>query len=1308
VQFRILGPCEAYHDGSPLPLGGVKQRALLAALLLDAGRVVSADKLIDDLWGEEAPIQARHNLQELISQLRKTLRTAGTDERIVTRTSGYTIELSPGELDLHQFELLVAEGREAFSVGDATTAAAKIAEALALWHGPPLADLAFEGFAQQEIARLEELRMSVIEERIAVDLALGRHAGIVGELQSLAAANPLRERLREQLMLALYRSGRQAEALEAYREARGVLTEELGLDPSPALQRLETAILVHDPELDVPRGESDGSARPPALAPLPDQQTALSARTVRKTVTIVFSALTSSAHLGEQLDPEAMIELMDRYFDEMQAIIVHHGGTVEKVTGDALMAVFGIPTIHEDDALRAVRAVDEMREVRGRMNEELERDRRVTVSARTGVHTGEVVAGDPSAGQRIVIGDAVNVAARIEQSAETGEILIGRTTYRLVKDAVRAEPIEPLMLKGRPQPVHALRLLHVTPGVPGLIRHLDSPMVGRTREFAALQQTFDRVLQENACHLFTVFGSAGVGKSRLMEAFVDALGDHATVLRGRCLPYGEGITFYPLAEALIDVGGLNEADTPQAARAKLAALMGSDSRAERVAECVGQAIGIPGSETAPEETLWAVRMLFERLAAELPVVFVIDDLQWAEPKLLELVEHVADLAQDSPILLACMARPELLDDHPDWAGGKLNATSILLEPLGREESGTLVTIVLAGDGVDEGVRARIVDAAEGHPLYVEEIVALLVEEGRLGLKDGRWVATGDLSEVPVPPTISALLAARIDKLPWDERRVIDIASVMGQVFYPDAVRGLADDVPTLELSLAALVRKQFVRPERSDLLATEALAFRHLLICDAAYDAIPKRVRAELHERFADWLDGVAGAIDERDEMLGYHLERAYRLREELGPVGEHERDLAIRGAEHLASAARSATARVDLLAAAGIYDRAISLLSTHDKSYPELLWELGAALNRSVETDRAVIVLNEAIGLAVSSDDPRLEARARLDLWWARAIGGLGSLIDGMTLEVRTLIPGLEDRGDDLGLTKAWQLLADADSRACHFAAMREPLERALVHARRAGDRLEEAESLASGLEECWWGPLPVSDAIRRCEEILDGSRDDRRVEAMVWGTRGVLQAMLGNFGRARALVNRRREIFQDLGLQYYSLGTSIELWEVEMLAGDPVAAERELRSTYDVLPPADETQARSMLARRLACALHEQGRFEEAAAYADRSKNASEGVMGQILWRGVRAKTLARLGDLDQALGLAKEAVLIAESTDALNVHGDALMDLAEIASMGVVTSTASPVIEEAIALYEQKGNVVSAARARLVLKETRTGDP
>ena len=489
----------------------------------------------------------------------------------------------------------------------------------------------------------------------------------------------------------------------------------------------------------------------------------------------------------------------------------------------------------------------------------------MTLACRIGVNTGDVVAGQGD--QRFVTGDAVNVAARLEQAAPPGEILLGEHTFALVHDATIVESIEALHAKGKTDPVPAYRLIDVTPGAAGFARHLDAPIVGRERELTLLRGAFERSVTDQACQLFTLLGVAGVGKSRLMAAFVEGLGDRATVLRGRCLSYGEGTTFYPVAEALIDVANLNETDPPEAARAKLAALVGPDERADWVAERVGQAIGITGSAAAPEETLWAVRVLLEGLAAERPVVFMIDDLQWAEPKFLELIDHVADLAQDAPILLACMARPEFFDDNPGWAGGKLNATSMLLEPLGPRECSALVANLLDDDTVDNAIRTRIAEAADGHPLYAEEITGLLVDEGRLVLKNGRWVATGDLADLPVPPTISALLAARLDRLPATERRLIEIASVMGQVFYPGAVHRLCNDgVDEVNAGITALVRKQFVRPERSDLPATEALAFRHLLIRDAAYEAIPKATRAGLHEGFAGWLDEAATA-SERDEV---------------------------------------------------------------------------------------------------------------------------------------------------------------------------------------------------------------------------------------------------------------------------------------------------------------------------------------------------------------------------------------------------------------------------------------------------------
>ena len=362
-----------------------------------------------------------------------------------------------------------------------------------------------------------------------------------------------------------------------------------------------------------------------------------------------------------------------------------------------------------------------------------------------------------------------------------------------------------------------------------------------------------------------------------------------------------------------------------------------------MAELVGQAIGL-GGESAPDETFWAIRSLLEQLAVDRPLVFSIDDLQWAEPTFLDLVGHVADFARDAPILLACMARPELLDDHPAWAGGKLNATSILVEALGPEECGTLVANLLADDSVDAAVRTRIAEAAEGHPLYAEEITGLLVDEGRLALKEGRWVATSDLSDVPVPPTISALLAARLDRLPAGERRLLDLASVMGQIFYPAAVRSLVGDDADVGAEIDALVRRQFIRQERSDMAETDAMAFRHLLIRDAAYDAVPKSASADCHERFAAWLDNAGGSLGEQDEIVGYHLEQAYRYRLELGAAGDRERQLADVAGRRLATAGEQASARSDYAAATNLLTRACALLALDDPLRLEALTDLGSA----------------------------------------------------------------------------------------------------------------------------------------------------------------------------------------------------------------------------------------------------------------------------------------------------------------------------------------------------------------------------
>ncbi len=697
---------------------------------------------------------------------------------------------------------------------------------------------------------------------------------------------------------------------------------------------------------------------------------------VRKTVTVVFSDVTDWTGLGERHDPEQLRGVMDRYFAGVRSILERHGGTVEKFIGDAVMAVFGTPVVHEDDALRALRAVVELRDALAELNEELERDFGMRIAVRTGVTSGEVIAGDARGAESFVTGEAVNVAQRLQQAAAPGEILIGEVTYRLARDAVVVEALEPLAVKGKHEPVSAYRLLEVHPDAPGHAPRFESPIVGRSRERMLLADAFGRAVRESSCHLFTVLGPAGVGKSRLVAEVLAEIGDRATILQGSCLAYGEGITFWPVREIVLQATGLS-GDDAEGVRSFIAARLEGDHDAAVVAELVSGLIGLGREVGATEESFWAVRHLLEVLARRRPVVVVLDDVNWGEPTFLDLVEHVADWARDAPILLVCLARPELLDLRPTWGGGKLNATSILLEPLTEAESERLIDNLLGRTALAEA-RARIQAAAEGNPLFVEEMLRMLVDDGLLRQDDGRWVSTGDLGSVEVPTTIRILLAARLDRLGDDERRVIERGSVEGKVFHRGAVEALSPDLERerVDACLLALMRKELVRPERSTVAGEDAFRFRHILIRDAAYEAVSKGLRADHHERFADWVVDRPG---EHDEFIGYHLEQAVRYRRDLGPTGEHEHELARRAGAHLASAGCRALARGDGPAAANLLDRAVSLLDSDPSRRDELLVDLGAGLILAGELARAEDVLEEAGLRATTTGNERLEARALL-----------------------------------------------------------------------------------------------------------------------------------------------------------------------------------------------------------------------------------------------------------------------------------------------------------------------------------------
>ena len=737
----------------------------------------------------------------------------------------------------------------------------------------------------------------------------------------------------------------------------------------------------------------------------------------RKVVTTLFCDLVGFTATSETADPEDVDRMLAAYFAAARLEIEAHGGTVEKFVGDAVMAVFGIPVASEDDALRATRAAVELREVVHGL--ELE--------ARIGINTGTVVAGE---GDTLVTGDAVNVAARLEQSAGAGEILLGDDTLRLVRDAVSAEPVD-LELKGKALAVRAHRLQALDASAAGVARQLERPMVGRARERDRLRADFTDVVESRTCRIFTLIGPAGIGKSRLVADFLEEVDGVAQVARGRALSYGEGITYWPLVEMLIQLG-----IEP------------------------GDAI-----RSSPGETQLATRAVLEGRAENGPLVLVIDDLQWAEPPMLDLVDHVADWARAAPILLLCVSRPELLDVRPQWAGGKLNATSILLEPLAAEEVDQLADALLDGLELDPGTRARILATAQGNPLFLEEMAAL-AREAR--------------ETVDVPPTIRALLQARLDTLDEDERTVIERGAVEGQVFHRGAVAALATDRRALDVPgrLVALVRKELVRPDRSSIAGDDAFRFRHLLIRDAAYEALPKAVRAELHERFAGWLAARAELV-EQDEILGYHLEQASRYRAELDGSDPQGVVLARRAAEHLGRAGRAALERGDLHATQNLMSRALALAgdpAARRRLIPDLADGLIETREHADEVSR---LLDELA--AGDEHDHALEAALRIR---SDPTGPLDALLAQLD-ESQSV---LADAGDLVGLGRAECARGWVYWGACRMSDAHAAWRRAREHLRSAGSTLL-ARDIVFGL--CLSATFGGSDA-EAFRRLLDELEDE------------------------------------------------------------------------------------------------------------------------------------------------------------------------------------------------------------------------
>jgi predicted ATPase len=675
-------------------------------------------------------------------------------------------------------------------------------------------------------------------------------------------------------------------------------------------------------------------------------------------------------------------------------------------------------------------------------------------------------------------------------------------------------------------------------------------------------------------------------------------------------------------------------------------------------------------------------------------VVVFEDLHWSEPTLLDLIEYIADWSHDVPVFLLCLARPELLEKRPRWGSGEQDA-SMLLEPLTAAESAALVDRLQGEATLPPGTRARIAETAEGNPLYVEQMVAMLAE--------------GDPLE-EIPPTIQGLLAARLDRLSPEERAVIERACVVGKRFWAAAVADLSPERgrDSVAANLEHLVRKDFIGPDdRPVVPGEEGYRFRHQLIRDAAYNGIPKVERAGLHERFARLIEERAGAnVVEVEEILGYHLEQAVRYRTELGRPDEHVAALAEEAAERLASAGGRAHARGDAAAAASLLGRAAALLAEDAPARAKLVGELGSALVLAGDFAEADVVLTEAIEAGAASGNRRLELHAALERAFLRALIAREG-VQELRRVAEQALPELDQLGDELGLAKAWRRIADVHWMVNQWREQAQALEQALAHAKRAGDEREAAGALMRMPMSLYYGPLPVGEATARAEAILQSAQGARVVQSTALVCLAGLHAMLGRFDDARPLLAQGRAISDELGFRVWVAGFSLAAGDIEMLANDPVAAERELRRGYEALEAMGERGLLSTVAAELARAVSAQGRHEEAEELTQVSEELTRplDLSAQVAWRIVRAACLAARGELTEAEALARDALEVAGQTDDINRQGRVLVDLADIVRRAGRNAEAISLEERALDLYERKGNVVSAERVRSGLDRARS---
>ena len=1016
-------------------------------------------------------------------------------------------------------------------------------------------------------------------------------------------------------------------------------------------------------------------------------------RGTRRLVSVLFADVVGSTALGEQLDPEPLRALLGRYFAAARHIVESHGGTIEKFIGDAVMAVFGLPQTHEDDALRAVRAATELRSAIQELNDVLSAQRDLRVEFRIGVNTGQVVAGGgPPGTEALVTGDAVNVAARLQQAASPGEVLIGEETLRLVRDRVRVAEVKALDAKGKASPVLAYPLRELLDLTVHRVARDGTAFVGRERELERLLQAFEDSRIEQRCYLFTLLGSAGVGKSRLVNELTRALGSSARVVGSGCLPYGEGITFWPIAEMVRELAGAEEG-AAESARVRVADTVAEGPDSRFIAELVESAVGLSEEASDLQDVFWAIRRWLEGQARAKPLVCLIEDIHWAEPTLLDLLEHIADWTRDAPILLLCTSRPELLETRPNWGGGKVNATTVLLEPLSADATRTLVEGLVSRVNLPAGLVERISETAEGNPLFAEEISQMLADEHSEGV-------TVEHETLPMPTSIQAVIAARLDRLPASERVVAERASVAGRVFERGAVVAL---VPESEPSVVSeqirrLMLKELVQPDRSELTTGEAFRFRHALIRDAAYETLSKQERADLHERFALWIEEVTSErATEYAEITAHHYEQAFSYRHELGLDDARSGRLARRAGDLFLGAARRARSRGDEPTALKLFRRASELLDGDDRA-AALYGEVNALhqLQRYGEAREPTAIL-EREARAAGSEGYVLKAR----LMAITAAAWSDPAFDLVSAETETsaAIVALERLSDDGGLAMAYKVRGDHFLARAQWASAITDYERGIAHASNSDAALEDR--LRSRLRNAvLWGSTPAP-------RVLELFAEHARHQPAVLNRVGYLcslaltHAMLGNGEEAHTYLEqglaRWHEVSGSENTDTFSAGF------VGYVLGDLMHARRLYQDSISALERLGETGERSTLIGFLALVAFEMGDSSDVVnslAHEARLLSSADDTLSQAAWRTAVALVAAREGDPARGEALIAEAAEQAKNTDFVYLRGVVARAAAGIAEARGDRTLALARQSEALAFFKAKHDVPDSDRARAAI--------